>query len=202
LWVVRRCPNLVGIFAGVQPIGLVPLVRQALPSRLIAMDGEGARIVVGPVKQIFAGNVNGWCGSDATVGFCRLARAVSARPVAGIDFGNALAKFLSLATPGPTAARHNVEILLRGMRPRVLDIRRQCHGAAFSRVWHPPTFMPIKRELAADARIEDCFAFGGLFPRDGLGESAGRDRQRWRAAVASMRRSIIWALLPLACSAE
>ena len=75
------------------------------------------------------------------------------------------------------------------MRPRVLDIGRQRHDAAFLECGILD-FHAIQRELAADARIEDRFALAAC-PQDCLGESAGATAAL-ASSVVSMRRSIIW----------
>ena len=76
LLVVRRRANLVGVFAGVEPVGLFhPLAERAVA--VDAVDGERARVVVGG-QQIFAGDVD--AGVDRTRRQAhRLARAASAR---------------------------------------------------------------------------------------------------------------------------
>jgi hypothetical protein len=175
LLVVGRCPNLVGIFAGVEPIRLVHLCAKRAVT-VDAMDREGARVVVGR-QQIFAGNVN--------AGVDRTRRQVLRLPMRRqcachrIDLQR-VGKVLVARHSGPTPARHDVEVSLRGMRPRVLDIGRQVHGAAFLECGILDVHA-IKRELAADARVECRFAFGGLSP--------GRlGREHWRDRTASEQR--------------
>ena len=119
LLVVRSCTDLMRVFACVERVRLV----HPVADRAVLVDvvhSKGARVVV-RCEQILALHVD--AGMDRTRRQVLRLTVLSQRARSRID-AERMGEVLVAGDTRAAAARHNVEVVFQGMRPRVLDVGR------------------------------------------------------------------------------
>src|SRR5262249_14531846 len=122
---VRSYADLMRVFAGVEPVRLIDAV--ANPAVFIdVVHSKRAWFVVG-CEEVLPLHIN--ARVDRTRWEVLRLTVLSQRACSRIN-AERMGKVLVASEAGSSAARHDVDVVFRGMRPRVLNVSRQCHGVA------------------------------------------------------------------------